>query len=166
MIAESNTVIMALWPSEKVVTDATIEGAWTTAPLVWDAMTKRYLGLISFDALLARDHGMMALWKLTQNPRLPDAHRAVLAMTGDGFMLQRFAFGKHARRIEEFVKTLAPEIGDRKNGLIEIGTYLLTKAHSPCVGFWWTTAAPNPWLTMNWKKAWTLYKRKPNGGGK
>lgn len=163
---KSKTIAMLLWPGEKVAEGIEIGNAWATAPVVWDAMCKKHLGLENFAALMKRDRNMGALWKLTQNPRIPDAQRAVLSMTGDNFMIQRFAYLMLAGRIEEFNLQLKDVIGERKNGMAEIAAYLKMGPKAPCVGFWWTDASPNPWLTMNWKKAWTLYKRKPNGGGK
>lgn len=162
----SNTIIMLLWPNEKVATGQTVEGAWTTAPVVWDAMCRKHFGLDNFAALMERDRSFQKLWDLTKNPRISDAQRAVLAMTGQNFMVQRFAYLMLADRIAEFNKQLKDEIGDRKNGMTEIAAYLRSGPKAPCVGFWWTDEAPNPWLRIDWKKAWTLYKRKPNGGGK
>ncbi len=75
-----------------------LRNAWGSAPVIWDAMCKRWLDRESW---LGDDQ---ALWGLALDKRVPECERAVLALTYDRAFVKAEDMGKAIGHIEEFLE--------------------------------------------------------------
>lgn len=76
----SYSTVYGLWPNtEKRVRLAKFNNSWGMAPVVWNAMAQKYLGIGSWMWSARSDD----LWKLHTREDIPAGDRAVLRMTFD-----------------------------------------------------------------------------------
>lgn len=157
----SYTTIKAIWPGERVESVGELHNAWGSAPFIWDAICKRYLGgnWIS---------NSEKLWPLWEDQKLPLHQRAVLAMTYDRMYLVRADYARASADIRRFLEDFTGAV-DRANHWPAIAELLESNPDYPAIGFHMTSVADDPWRgpydeeideyePIDWSKAWSLYE--------
>lgn len=158
----STTAVYGVWPDEKKVEEvAEYSNGWHSAPLLWDELAKRYLGVDSF--MFHADR----LWKLVKDDRLSRSQKAVLTMTFDNAIIM-------AEDYEQAVRDIKEVMGDLLIGghWVRIADLLASKPNSPAIGFYWTSVSENPFdggwtenddgedveLPLDYTKFWSVYE--------
>jgi hypothetical protein len=158
----STTTVYGVWPDEKKVEEIAEYGnAWHSAPLLWDGLANRYLGVDSF--MFHADR----LWKLAKDARLSRAQRAVLTLTFDNAIIMAEDYDRAANDIKEMMGDLL--IGGH---WVRIADLLASKPDSPAIGFYWTSVSENPFdggwtedeegdeveVPLDYTKFWSVYE--------
>lgn len=97
--------------------------SWGSAPILWDALAKKYLGIPSVPFEEAK---LKPLWALAWDPKVPRAWRLVQAFTFDRAVCPKEGLGELGAACLEVYKVLRAEHPDRINHWEAIGKDLLT----------------------------------------
>jgi hypothetical protein len=159
----SSTIIKSLWPGEKHEDLMNLRNSWGSAPVVWDFMTKRYIGPNAVWLMTATAGD---LWKLTERQDIPQHHRNMLRMTYDNVVVYKKDYAKAASDIRAW---LADLIGyDGVNHWDTIAALFESNPDIPAIGFHWTTVNCDPWNgewneeaedygPTDWASRWDMY---------
>ena len=135
----SYTTIIAVFPGDKAVCSNELRNSHGSAPVVWDALSKRYLG---WDIWMRAD--MSDLWNLWKDKSIPEAHRAVLMMTFDKAYVAREHYKRAANDIDKFLADF-PEDPNKVNHWPAIAIMFHNELTGiPGTGFWHTSVSENP----------------------
>lgn len=157
----SCTTIKAVWPGEKAEHIASLPNAWASAPAVWGALGKRYLGS---EGAVLKDNGA-AIWALAKRQYIPRSVRAVLVMTFDGAIIMRKDYAQAADDIEDAIH----QLGMAKSHWPRIADLLRSNPECPAIGFHWTSVTEDPFHgdwnedadqhdPPDWSKFWSVYE--------
>ena len=158
----SRTTILAIYPGEKCEPLIEFRNAWLSAPLVWNALSMKYLGHKPY--LFS---GLDALWDLWKRGDIPEPVRAVHMMTFDRAYVMRKDYAKAASNIREFLREF-PDINPADNHWCSIAAYYDLNPKVPAIGLWCTSVSQNPFLgewneekeeygPLDWNTAFDLY---------
>lgn len=105
----SYTTLYKVPASGPIETYKDYHNAFRSAWLVWDTMSKQYLGKDAVEFMLDRsEHAMQPVWDLWKDPNVPESHRIVMASTFDKVMVKREnlerlgeAYDAYSRAVED-----------------------------------------------------------------
>jgi hypothetical protein len=155
----SHTTILAVWPGKKYEVLFLLSNSWGSAPPVWEALAKDFLGLDNFNFC---DYKMMdnvfALWTRKD---IPEYLRAVLLMTADRMYVTKENFRRAEKDIMSFMAHY-PELpyvvenGMKIHGLRayhwpSIALYFGQNPRYPALALHCTSVSPNPFANT-WKE--------------
>jgi hypothetical protein len=162
----SYSEIKGLWPLEnRIEVWEEFRNSHGTAPVIWDAMSQKYLGMEPFAYMHDRSD---ALWKLSDRGDIPLAHRAVLAMTFDRAYVAKEDYLRAAKDIWTFLADLPPD-PKYVNHWPAIARFFEGDPDCPAVGFYWTSCGDDFWelprsedddetvLPFDWSECWDVY---------
>lgn len=158
----SYTTIKAIWPGEKHEDLEEIRNSWGSAPLIWRALGKRYLGNES-----AWGSGPKSFWALYKHQDIPAALRAVLMMTFDRAYVERKDYARAASDIEEFLR-IFPQPEGRANHWPRIAEIFRNDPDIPAIGLHCTSVSEDPFQGLwneereeyeqpDWSRCWSVY---------
>jgi len=136
-----------------------------SAPVVWSAMTARYLTPGSPNSwLFSRTDD---LWKLWRREDIPQALRAVLGMTYDNTYVERAHYARAAADIRAFLAEF-PADAQFVNHWPRIAEIFESAPDCDGIGFNWTSVNENPFQgpwdedleeygPTDWSKKWSFY---------
>jgi len=161
----SYTTIINIWPGEKIEEGTELRNSHGAAPIVWNAMNKRYLH--------GRDHGWLSsdmrnIWDLWGITAVPLHQRAVMGMTFDHVIVLREDYGRAAKDIRQFLKDF-PETYTGVNHWPVIAEMYEGNPDVPAIGIWQTSISENPYEgewdekeekegEPQWELFWSLYE--------
>jgi hypothetical protein len=162
----SYTTIKAIWPGEKHEDRGELRNAWGGAPLVWNALSARYLG---------SPHGWLMgngknLWALAGQSEIPEFVRRVLMMTFDRAYVLKKDYAKAAADIRKFLEEF-PQSNDIVNHWPHIATLFESNPDIPAIGFHHTSVSEDPfrgkfdeeteeYAPTDWSRCWSIYDEK------
>lgn len=161
----SYTTIKALWPGEKHEDYRELRNSWGSAPVIWDALTKRWLpGKQWLSCAGGSDN---SLWNLCDDQRLPLHQRAVLMMTFDRAYVAKANYSRAAQDIRAFLRDLPPP-AQNVNHWPEIATLFESDPDIPALGFHHTSVSEDPFQgpyneeaddydAPDWSKCYEIY---------
>lgn len=173
----SYSTIKAVYPNEKIESIFELSNSHGTAPYVWAAMAKVYLGIDK-----AYDHpkkGWMQLedelWDLWKRSDIPEEHRLVFMLTFDRAYVARENYPRMVTAIRKFLKDFTSPIGhvnhwptiadilEGKNNreikiedIPGIGLYCTSVSDDPFNGPW--NEAKEEYDPPDWSKIWEICK--------
>lgn len=168
----SCSTLYGLWPNEtRRVKLAEFRNAWGMAPLVWNVMAQRYLGMPPHCYF----NRMEDLWSLHARGDIPVSDRAVLRMTFDTAFIRREDCRRAIDDIALFLHAFNREIDpDAVNHWPRLATSLITQwSDNPSAfGVHQTSVSVNPWDgpydeatdergPFDWSKAYSVYDGLP-----
>lgn len=145
----SRITLKALVPGETTAILHEFQDCAAGAPLVWQALQKKYLFRRKWVSAVAHLKG---IWSL---PVLPRHHRAVLAMTADGAMVMKADYPKATADIRAWLKDFPSEKGHWQ----EIAAIFASAPACPAIGFHLSDTRNDPWSPRHvaWENAWDIY---------
>lgn len=159
----SRTTIKALWPGEKQEDLIELRNSHGGAPVVWDEMSQRYLGLEPFQYSAHTER----LWPLWEDLSIPRHHRAVLAMTYDNAYVSKASYSQASRDVRAFLVDFPAKPGEVNHWAAIAETY---ESNPECsaIGFHWTSVTGDPFQgrwneekddydQLDWGCKWDLY---------
>jgi len=160
----SRTTIKLIWPGERHEDGEELPNSWGSAPYVWSALSKRYIGDVNW---LSRDGEK--LWRLWEREDIPLHQRSVLVMTFDRAYIERRDYDRAARDIELFLADFPP------NGAVNHWpriAAILRSDPAPAVGFHMTSVTEDPFEgpwneereehgPTDWSRCFSVYKDRP-----
>lgn len=135
----SSTSVMAILISGVTEEIEELRNSYGSAPVIWGAMCKRYLG--NETEYMKQD---TKLWNLYKDPTISKRIRAVLVMTYDNFYVEKKHFDRAAKDIEFFMKHM--DMGDGVNHWEAIATIFRGAPDIVGIGFSWTSVCDNPFV--------------------
>lgn len=159
----STTEIKFLKHPDGVIDVLEFSNSHGSAPVVWDLMAQKYLGLQPFHYSFHTEK----LWPLWKDLTIPEYHRAVLAMTYDDTVIIKTDFQRAAKDIRKFLEDFPvnPEYVNHWPAILEI-----FEGNPDCdaIGFYWTSVSEDPFQgdwneetedyePLNWKRYWSMY---------
>lgn len=135
----SYTTIKAVWPGEKAEDLRELRNAHGSAPVVWNEIAKRYLGLRDHEYSFRCDE----LWPLYKRPDMPAHQRAVLVMTYDNAIVMKANYKQAATDIRAFLADFPPREG-YANHWSEIAALFDSDLECPAIGFHMTSVSEDP----------------------
>lgn len=159
----STTEIKFLKQPEGVIDVVEFRNSHGSAPVVWDLIAQKYLGLQPFHYSFHTEK----LWPLWKDLTIPEHHRAVLAMTYDDTVIIKTDFKRAAEDIRKFLEDFPvnPEYVNHWPAILEI-----FEGNPDCdaIGFYWTSVSEDPFQgdwneetedyePLNWKRYWSMY---------
>jgi hypothetical protein len=142
----SRTYILSIWPGEKYALARELRNSWGSAPLVWNAMSQKYLGTKPYEYMLGNQiEKLLPLWK---DKSIPISFRAVLTLTYDRMYVLRKDYPRMVADISAFLNSFTiPSMA--ANHWPEIGNYLDSNPDCPAVALWCTSVSEcgfeGPW---------------------
>jgi len=85
----SYTTLYKVSQTGKIKTYRDYRNAFRSAWLVWDTMSKLYLGRDAIEFTLSGDRSLQPVWDLWKDPNVHESHRIVMASTFDRVMVRR-----------------------------------------------------------------------------
>lgn len=166
----SYATIKALWPGEKHEDLKELRNAHGGAPVVWDEMSQRYLGLEPFQYSFYAER----LWPLWKDLNIPRHHRAVLMMTYDKAYVSKADFDQAARDIRAFLADF-PVKADHVNHWVAIAETFESNPDCLAIGFYWTSVTEDPFQGCwneekedydqpDWSAMWDMYAQLAKAG--
>lgn len=160
----SYTTVVALWPGERIATLKELSNGHGSAPVIWDALCQRYLGLRPFGWISS---DLTKLWALWRDERVPLHQRAVLMLTFDRAYVTSDNYARMALDIRDCLRDLQPP-SEYVNHWPTIAALLADKPACPAIGLHCTSVSENPFLgpwneereehdPIDWTKAYDLY---------
>lgn len=132
----SRTTIKSVWLGEKAEDVLTLRNSHGSAPVVWNAIAKQYLGL--------KDHEYPSrseeLWPLYKRTDMPAHHRVVLLMTYDYAIVMKANYKQAASDIRAFIAEF-PSYGWCVNNWQQIAALFDSDPDCPAIGFYWTSVS-------------------------
>lgn len=161
----STTEIKLLKYPEGIIEEIEFSNSHGSAPVIWDAMAQKYLGLQPFHYNFHTDK----LWPLWKDLNIPEHQRAVLTMTYDNVVVEKKDFLRAAKDIEKFLEDFPVNI-EYENHWPEIQKIFLENPDCDAIGFHWTSVNSDPFQgswnddiedcdPMNWGNLWSMYKK-------
>lgn len=161
----STTEVKLLKYPEGVIEIVEFQNSHGSAPVVWDAIGQKYLGLKPFHYSFFTEK----LWPLWKDLSIPEHTRAVLAMTYDNTVIEKKDFLRAAKDIEKFLQDF-PVNPEYENHWPEIQKIFEENPDCDAIGFYWTSVTDDPFLgawneekedydTIDWKKYWSMYNK-------
>lgn len=159
----SYTTIKAVWPEEKSQDLLELHNAHGAAPVVWNEIAKRYLGLKDYEYSFHCDE----LWPLYMRQDMPDHQRAVLMMTFDNVLVMKPDYKQAAADIRAFL-TDFPQRDGYVNHWPEIAALFDSNPDCPAIGFYMTSVGEDPFQgpynddtddydQPDWSVYWNIY---------
>ena len=159
----SSTTVYALYLNSHVEEIEEFHNGHGSAPVIWDTISQKYLGLRPFEYSFHTDK----LWPLWKNKSIPKTHRAVLGMTYDDAVIIKPDFKRAADDIRQFLKDFPvnPEYENHWPAILQI---FESDPDCDSICFHWTSVSENPFSgdwndetedydPPNWKKYWSMY---------
>lgn len=135
----SYTTIKAVWPGEKVEDLKELRNSHGAAPVIWNEIAKKYLGLRDYAYSSRTDD----LWPLCERPDMPTHHRAVLMMTYDYALVMKADYRQAAADIRAFLDDFPPRAG-YVNHWGAIADVFDGNPDCPAIGFHMTSLSEDP----------------------
>jgi len=159
----SYTTIKAVWPGEKAEDLQELRNAHGSAPVVWNEIAKRYLGLRDYEYSFRSDE----IWPLYKRPDMPPHQRAVLMMTYDNALVMKVNYKQAAADILAFLSDFPPRAG-YVNHWSAIADLFDSEPGCPAIGFRMTSVSEDPFLgpyndekedydQPDWSVYWDVY---------
>ncbi len=141
----SRTTVKGVFPGKRVEDIEVLRNSHGSAPVIWNEMAKRYLGLKDFEYWTERDglwvlNGLLALYERISMPR---HHRIVLKMTYDNALVMRTNYKQAARDIRAFL-TDFPVRKEYANHWPRIAEIFDSEPNYPAIGFHMTSVSEDP----------------------
>lgn len=109
----SYTTVKAIYPGEKCEDLFELRNSWGSAPVVWEAMAARYLGVTKSYGY--PDLGWMQLqgklWDLWKRTDIPVEHRMVFMLTFDRAFVAQKDYARMVAAIRRFLADFPPKPG-------------------------------------------------------
>jgi len=137
----STTTVKAVWPGEKAEDLEELRNSHGSAPVVWNEIAKRYLGLKDYEYSLHSDE----IWPLYKRADMPAHQRAVLMMTYDNALVMKANYKQAAADIRAFLADFPPR-PDYANHWARIAEIFDGELGCPAVGFHMTSVSEDPFL--------------------
>ena len=135
----SYTTIKAVWPGEKAEDLRELRNSHGSAPVVWNEIAKRYLGLRDYEYSFRSDE----VWPLYKRPDMPPHQRAVLMMTYDNALVMKANYKQAAADIRAFLADF-PQREGYANHWPEIADLFDSDPECPAIGFHMTSVCEDP----------------------
>lgn len=159
----SYTTIKAVWPGEKAEDFEELRNAHGSAPVVWNEIAKRYLGMKDYEYSLRCDE----LWPTYKRADMPAHHRAVLMMTYDNALVMKANYKQAACDIRAFLADFPPK-ADYVNHWPRIAEIFDSDPEHPAIGFHITSVSEDPFQgpyneetedydAPDWSRYWDAY---------
>lgn len=156
---------MAVWPGEKAEELEELRNSHGTAPVVWNAVAMRYLGLADYAYSLRTEE----VWPLYKRADMPRHQRAVLLMTYDDAIVMKVDYKQAATDIRSFLSDFQPRVG-YANHWPRIAELFESNPDCPAIGFWMTSVCENPFEgpwneelercdDPDWDRYWDAYSK-------
>lgn len=159
----SYTTVKALWPNEKQEDFEELRNSHGSAPVIWDAMMKKYIG---------GEHWLTGnidkLWKLWERCDIPIYLRAVLMMTFDRAYVIKKDYEEAAKHIRLFLNDYPPE-SNKVNHWPRIAEIFESNPDIPAIGLYCTSVSEDPFEgeydeekeeygQPDWEQCFDIYK--------
>lgn len=142
-----------------------LKNAHGGAPLIWDTIAQKYLGLRPFGYNMETER----LWPLWRDLNIPKSHRAVLAMTYDDVVVESSDFARAAEDVRLFLRDFPPS-SDRVNHLEKLAEVFESAPAYEGIGFHWTSVSEDPfqgeydedteeYAPHDFSNNWSLYRQ-------
>jgi hypothetical protein len=135
----STTTVKAVWPGEKVEDLEELRNSHGSAPVIWNAVGKRYLGFADFEYSLRTNE----IWPLYKRADMPEHHRAILLMTYDNAIVMKADYKRAAADIRAFLADFPPKDGYASHWP-RIAEIFDGEPECPAVGFRMTSVSEDP----------------------
>lgn len=140
----SRTTTIAVYPGERTEEIEEYSNSWGSAPPVWEAMAREYLGVTkSYDI----GKGWMELgdklWDLWKDPRVKMEHRLVFMLTFDRAYIGKANYKRMADAIRVYLKDF-PVPGTHSNHWPVFAELFDSNPEYPGVGLYCTSVSENP----------------------
>lgn len=164
----SRSTVIAVWPGEKSDEFKELHNAWGSAPVVWNAMAKRYIDGSYWS-------NIEKLWSLPRRQDIPLHLRAVLAMTFDNMIVMRADYSRAAECIRHYLVDFPAD--ERKvNHWPVLAELFESDPECPAIGLWCTSVCENPFCgewnddkeeygQPDWSKFWNVFQWLDNQDG-
>jgi len=160
----SCTTVKALWPGEKHSDFEELVNSHGSAPVIWDAMCRKYYGTDPF-AFYGMVNILCTRWR---DLSIPKHHRAVLMMTFDRAYIIRADYAKAAVDIRAWLKDFPQgiecinhwprlaEIFESDPEIPAIGLYLTSVGDDPFEGQW--DEEKEEYSQPDWEQCFDIYE--------
>lgn len=159
----SYTTVKAVWIGERVEDLHEFRNARGSAPVVWNEMAKRYLGLRDHQYLFCCDN----IWPLYRRSDVAAHHRNVLLMTYDDAIVTKANYKQAAADIRAFLVDFPPQ-QHFVNHWPHIASIFDSEPDCPAIGFHMTSVSEDPFAPVfdpqtneyqqpQWSKYWDVY---------
>lgn len=159
----SSTTIKAVWLGNKTEDLLELRNSHGSAPVVWNELAKRYLGVIDHSYSLHGDE----IWPLYKRDDMPPHHRSVLLITYDNAIVMKSDFKRAASDIRAFLTDFPPENG-YVNHWSKIAEIFESDPDCEAIGFWMTSVSCDPFSgwwneeigdydAPDWDVYWNIY---------
>jgi hypothetical protein len=159
----STTTVKAVWPGEKAEDLEELRNSHGSAPIVWNEIAKRYLGLGNYEYSFKSDE----IWPLYKRDDMPAHHRAVLMMTYDNALVMKANYKQAAADIRAFLADFPgrpgganhwsriAEIFDNEPPCEAIGFHMTSVSEDPFQGAWNEERECHD--APEWSEYWDVY---------
>lgn len=159
----SSTTIKAVWPGEKVEDLRELRNSHGSAPVIWNEITKKYLGFKDHEYMFHIDD----ILPLYQRPDMPSHHKSVLLMVYDDAMVMQANYQQAASDIRAFLIDFPPREG-YANHWPAIAAIFESNPECPAIGFHMTSVSEDPFAgsynedteaydAPDWSVYWDVY---------
>jgi len=168
----SYTTIIHVFPGEKIECGDELRNSHGSAPVIWDLLCQKYLGI---EPMHWMSGNMERLWKLWKDTSIPVHHRALLMMTFDRAYVLKANYARAAADIRKFFTEFQynPEY---VNHWPQISTLFESNPDVPAIGFWHTSVSDNPFHgswnedkeaydSPDWDECYEIYSELDKLGG-
>lgn len=157
----SYSTIKALWPGEKAEDLQKLSNSWGTAPLVWNALSEKYL-----HKKWIIDSGK-GLWELWKDTRIPKHQRVLLMFTFDRAYVLKKDYPRMSQDIWAFLRDF-PVRTEYENHWPTIARLFENNPEIPAIGIYCTSVSSDPFEgewnddkeirePFDWNTAYDLY---------
>lgn len=159
----STTTVKAVWPGEKVEDLEELRNSYGSAPVIWNEISKRYLGLKDHEYSFHTDD----LWPLYKRTDMPAHYRSVLMMTYDNALVMKANYKQAAADIRAFLSDfpMAPGYANHWPRIAEIFD---SEPDCPAIGFRMTSVSEDSFQgsyndeteeydAPDWSRYWDAY---------
>lgn len=160
----STTTVKAVWPGDKAEDIEELRNSHGSAPVIWNEIAKRYLGLKDYEYSFKTDD----LWPLYKRADMPKHQRAVLMMTYDNALVMKEQYKQAAADVRAFLADF-PQKPDYANHWPRIAEIFDGEPDCPAIGFYMTSVSEDPFIgdyneetedydAPDWTQYWDVYK--------
>lgn len=161
----SYTTIVHIFLGNRIEYGPELSNSWGSAPVVWDAIGKKYIG---HDFSFMYNDKVEKLWKLYSSQDIPIHQRVVLMMTFDRAYVLKKDYSRAARDIRLFLEDF-PQDTSVANHWPSIADYFESDPDVPAIGLWCTSVSENPfngrwnddrdeYEPPDWEKCFDIYE--------
>lgn len=155
----STSTILAVTPGRSVVPLFELRNAHGLAPVVWDALSQKYLGLSEHQWI---NRNSAPLWSLADRMDIPEHHRAVLMMTFDHSYVLKRDFIRAAGDIRQWLSDFPPKPG-YVNHWPTLAVVYDGRPNAKAIAIHQTSVSENPWSPplgkpRDWSKFYSVYE--------